>query len=80
MSDERGITFLLILTPEICDWCGSWSIRSTGRADQPVVVAPAFVCAMMRRMPSLWRLAPLLAAVVLAAGCAPAAQRPSASG
>ena len=34
---------------------------------------------MIRRMPTLWRLAPLLAAAVLA-GCAPAAEQPSAGG
>jgi polar amino acid transport system substrate-binding protein len=34
---------------------------------------------MIRRMPALWRLAPLLAAAVLA-GCAPAAEQPSAGG
>ena len=34
---------------------------------------------MIRRMPTLWRLAPLLAAAVLA-GCAPAAEQPSADG
>ncbi len=33
---------------------------------------------MMRRMPSLWRLAPLLAAVLIS--CAPAAQQPAAAG
>src|SRR6476659_4099993 len=33
-------------------------------------------CAMMRRMPSLWRLVPLLAAALV--GCAPQAEQPAA--
>jgi hypothetical protein len=40
----------------------------------------AAVCAMMPRMPSVWRLVPVLAVAAVLVGCAPAAEPPPAGG